>query len=208
MHFGAPIVTDPKATRSRPDMKMGMPRVPYGVSLRSGGQPRPLSKVLEATLEEIKDAAKNDPEGERLEEEAWQRAVREAQRRREGAGQKAAPKAEQHRLNEEEQQRLEHEARRKATLRAKRERLEDEKRQKAAEEAEQKRLEEEAKQKAAEGAERQRFEDGDRDKAALLENLTSRFPHKSREDVANDLQKKGANASALVQMYRREAARM
>merc|ERR1712139_670212 len=109
---------------------------------------------------------------------------------------------------EEERQRFEHEARRRAAMRAKRERLEAEARRKAAEEAERKRLEDAARQKAAEEAERNRHEEEAIQAEALLENLVSRFPHKSREDVARDLQKKGAHAGTLAQTYRREASQI
>merc|ERR1712228_834620 len=103
-----------------------------------------------------------------------------------------------------EQQNFEHEARRKAAMRAKRERLEAEARRKAAEEAERKRLEDEAKLKAAEEAERNRLAQEAIQAEALLENLVSRFPHKIREDVARDLQQKGAHAGTLARTYRRE----
>merc|ERR1719213_112349 len=108
----------------------------------------------------------------------------------------------------EERQRLEHEAKRKAAMRAKKQRLEEEARQQAAEEAERKRLEKEARQKAAEEAERQRLEEEARQHVVLVDNLVSRFPHKSREDVTTDLKRKGASAGTLAQMYRREAGRM
>jgi len=193
--------------------------MPRGVASPSGFRPRPSPKVLEASVAENEEAVKVDPEQQNFEHEAKRKAAMLEKRKRleAEARRKAAEKTEQKhpedeadlRVAEEEQrQSLEHEARRRAAMRAKRERLEAEARRKAAEEAERKRLEDEAKQKAAEEAERNRLEQEAIEAEALLENLVSRFPHKSRQDVARDLQQKGAHAGTLAQTYRREASKL
>merc|ERR1719399_220920 len=173
-----------------------------GVASPSRARPLPLPQVSEATSADVKEAAKSDLEQQDLEHEARRRAAMRAtvKRLEAEAFQMAAEKPEQKPEDA-------HEARRRAALRPWRERLEAEARRGCAEEAERRHLRVQARQRAAEEAERLRLEEDARQAAALLENLVSRFPHKSREDVARDLQK-GEHAGTLAQMYRREASQI